>query len=380
MQESYAVPTDTSAGKTFTLPLSAFNASLSEASEAFFAALSDVDAVVDETSTWPANPKTYTVEDFLTTYGLETNSTLKFTQDKMVFRVDGTLSVNGDYWYESRVAHWRQEGIRKQDAFTVYRYARLFAGTGIGAKHHRFGQVRAWDPGDNETTAAHREEARADYDRTLKQLRRAPARRSCPPWFIPGRLWLLLMWQTLVRRGKMRYKPLSRLELTETKSEDVIQPRLRDIDKFFFVTRGRRLFTEVLAPDGIASGLAQVGLFMGDKNAPDEFGVVFQGVIDTWQATVTKKRWYLRAQPLRGCGALLRGHALFADDVLEQSLMARAFGRPTGTVGSSVSFTPGQLLTSLEIEEVRGLSCGALNLEFDAEKEVAHELHSQRDL
>ena len=60
-------------------------------------------------------------------------------------------------------------------------------------------------------------------------------------------------------------------------TEKAIQPRLRDIDKFFFLTRGRRLFTEVLAPDGIASGLAQVGLFMGDKKAPDEFGIVFQG-------------------------------------------------------------------------------------------------------
>ena len=39
-------------------------------------------------------------------------------------------------------------------------------------------------------------------------------------------------------------------------------------------TLGRRLFTEVLAQDGLASGLAQVGLFMGDKNAPDEFGAV----------------------------------------------------------------------------------------------------------
>ena len=39
-------------------------------------------------------------------------------------------------------------------------------------------------------------------------------------------------------------------------TEDVIQPRLREIDRFFFITRGRRLFTEVLAPDGIASGLA----------------------------------------------------------------------------------------------------------------------------
>ena len=37
----------------------------------------------------------------------------------------------------------------------------------------------------------------------------------------------------------------------------MIQPRLREIDRFFFITRGRRLFTEVLAPDGIASGLAR---------------------------------------------------------------------------------------------------------------------------
>ena len=35
------------------------------------------------------------------------------------------------------------------------------------------------DPGESETTASHREEARADNNRTLKQLRRAPARRSC---------------------------------------------------------------------------------------------------------------------------------------------------------------------------------------------------------
>ena len=133
-----------------------------------------------------------------------------------------------------------EEGIRKQDAFTVYRYARLLAGTGIGSKHRRFGQIRAYtpsqiewaqglakegpkgglalheytwtdfrrehlellDPGESETTATHREEARADYNRTLKQLRRAPARRSCPPWSIPGRLWLLLMWPTFLRRKK----------------------------------------------------------------------------------------------------------------------------------------------------------------------------------
>ena len=39
-----------------------------------------------------------------------------------------------------------EEGTRKQDAFTVYRYARLLAGTGIGSKHRRFGQIRAPTP------------------------------------------------------------------------------------------------------------------------------------------------------------------------------------------------------------------------------------------
>ena len=87
-------------------------------------------------------------------------------------------------------------------------------------------------------------------------------------------------------------------------TEKAIQPRLRDIDKFFFLTRGRRLLTEVLAPDGIASGLAKVGLFMGDKNAPHEFGIVFQGAIDNWQEKVTKENGGIFG------GALLRGHAL----------------------------------------------------------------------
>ena len=52
----------------------------------------------------------------------------------------------------------------------------------------------------------------------------------------------------------------------------------------------------------------------------------------------------------------------------------------TGTVDSAVSFTSGQLRTSAEIEEVRGLWCWAWSLEFDAEDEVAHELHTQCDL
>ena len=56
-------------------------------------------------------------------------------------------------------------------------------------------------------------------------------------------------WQTLLVRW-------------EEKTEDVVQPRLREIDRFFCIS------------------LAQVGLFLGDKNAPDEFGAVFQGSID----------------------------------------------------------------------------------------------------
>ena len=171
--------------------------------------------MVDETSTWPTNPKTYTFEDFLTTYGLESNNTLKFIQDKVVFRVDGTLSMNGDYyWYESRVARGTQH--RRFGQVRAYSPSRVEWAQGLaragpqgGLASHTYTcedfrreHLEILDPGDNETTAAHREEARADYDRTLKQLRRAPARRSCPPWSIPGRLWLPLMWPTYVRRGK----------------------------------------------------------------------------------------------------------------------------------------------------------------------------------
>ena len=50
-------------------------------------------------------------------------------------------------------------------------------------------------------------------------------------------------------------------------------------------------------------------------------------------------------------GQLMESLKVFASD---SALMARAFGRPTGTMGSSVSCTFGQLLSSAEIEEVRG--------------------------
>ena len=47
--------------------------------------------------------------------------------------------------------------------------------------------------------------------------------------------------------------------------------------------------------------------------------------------------------------------------------MDRATGKMVGTGGSAVSSMLGQLLTSAGIEEGRGLSCGALDPEFDAE-------------
>ena len=79
----------------------------------------------------------------------------------------------------------------------------------------------------------------------------------------------------------------------------------------------------MLAPDGIASGLAHVGLFIGDKNAPDEFGAVFQGAIDKWHASVTNKNGGIYGRSPyedveRSCGV-----TLFADDVFEKSLLEK---------------------------------------------------------
>ena len=64
----------------------------------------------------------------------------------------------------------------------------------------------------------------------------------------------------------------------------------------------------------------------------------------------------------------------------DKELMDRAIGKLVGTGGSAVSSTSGQVPTSAEIEEVRGLSCGALDPEFDAEEDAAREMHSQSDL
>ena len=59
--------------------------------------------------------------------------------------------------------------------------------------------------------------------------------------------------------------------------------------------------------------------------------------------------------------------------------MDRATGKMVGTGGSAVSSMLGQLLTSAEIEKVRGLSCGALDPELDAEEEATREMYSLSD-
>ena len=53
--------------------------------------------------------------------------------------------------------------------------------------------------------------------------------------------------------------------------------------------------------------------------------------------------------------------------------MDRATRKLVTTDGSAVSSRTGQLLTSAEIEEVRRLSSGALDQEFDAEEDAARE-------
>lgn len=115
MQESEAVPGNAAAGKTYSLKFSAFNTSgacsatcTSEdlkklASSAFFPAFRDVDAVIDET--YAVDPVSYTFATFLETMGLDSSSDLKFIQNKLVFRLDGTLSeAKGLDWFESRIA------------------------------------------------------------------------------------------------------------------------------------------------------------------------------------------------------------------------------------------------------------------------------------
>lgn len=97
------VPGNSLAGKKMELAISGY-ATEQEASDAFFAALSNVDVVIDET--YDSKPKDYTFATFLTKFKLQQTSTLPFIANKKVFRLDGTISSNNDLdWFESRLAH-----------------------------------------------------------------------------------------------------------------------------------------------------------------------------------------------------------------------------------------------------------------------------------
>ena len=71
------------------------------------------------------------------------------------------------------------------------------------------------------------------------------------------------------------------------------------------------------------------------------------------------------------------GEKFFPSD---KELIDRATGKLLGTGGGAASSTLGQEPSSAEIEEVRGLSCGALDPEFDAEEDAAREMFSQSEL
>lgn len=123
--------TEAASGKTYTAKLSSFNGSKTAATAAFFAALDKVDIIIDETYAFA--PKSYTFDSFMTEMGLTKASTLKFMKNKMVLRIDGTISENdGLDWYESRIAHpdWAVEGLAHQihaDASKKYMYFRNIA-------------------------------------------------------------------------------------------------------------------------------------------------------------------------------------------------------------------------------------------------------------
>eukprot|EP00928_Gymnodinium_smaydae_P015741 TRINITY_DN1582_c0_g1_i6.p1 TRINITY_DN1582_c0_g1~~TRINITY_DN1582_c0_g1_i6.p1 ORF type:complete len:498 (+),score=114.65 TRINITY_DN1582_c0_g1_i6:153-1646(+) len=109
-----AVASNPAAGKTYALPVKDFK-DKAEASAKFFAALAEVDVVVDESYVY--DPTTYTFDSFLSTYLLDSSSSLKFVKNKMVLRFDRTLAKDskGLDWYESRIARpdFAVEGLAK---------------------------------------------------------------------------------------------------------------------------------------------------------------------------------------------------------------------------------------------------------------------------
>jgi len=90
-------------GQKLTLATSGYS-SKSEASTAFFAALADVDVVIDET--YAPTPSSYSFSSFLTNFDLTSASALPFIANQKVFRIDGTISSENNLdWFESRLMH-----------------------------------------------------------------------------------------------------------------------------------------------------------------------------------------------------------------------------------------------------------------------------------
>lgn len=96
------------------LPLAAYNNNKSNASEFLLSALADVDVVIDEV--YAPVPSAYTIDTFYDTFSFASTSPVKFVQNKMVLRYDGTVSeTNGLDWFESRLPKpdWAVEGLAR---------------------------------------------------------------------------------------------------------------------------------------------------------------------------------------------------------------------------------------------------------------------------
>jgi len=117
-------------GKTFDLSTEPFG-SKANSSSYFMKVLANVDVLVDET--YAPDPSTYTFQTFLSNFDLTESSELKFVKNKMVLRIDGTMSTaKGLDWFESRIARpdWAVEGLARclhSDSSKVFKYFRNLA-------------------------------------------------------------------------------------------------------------------------------------------------------------------------------------------------------------------------------------------------------------
>jgi hypothetical protein len=118
-------------GKTFDLIITEPSGSKANSSSYFMKALANVDVLLDET--YAPDPNAYTFQTFLSNFDLTESSELKFVKNKMVLRIDGTMSTaKGLDWYESRIARpdWAVEGLARclhSDSSKVFKYFRNLA-------------------------------------------------------------------------------------------------------------------------------------------------------------------------------------------------------------------------------------------------------------